>query len=324
MAQEIHLIAPGGVEQLRLAEREIGPPGAGEVRLRQDAIGVNFIDIYHRIGLYPLPHLPAVPGVEGAGVVEAVGEGVTSVVPGDRVAYVGAPVGGYASERLLPAARVVRLPDGIDTRTAAAAMARGLTAHMLLHRVFPVRPGTIVLVHAGAGGLGQMLSGWAKRLGAVVIATVGSEAKIEVARQAGADHVLLHGDPGLEAAVKQLAGGVGVDVAYDGIGGTMLRRTLGCVRPFGVVASLGQVAGPIPPVAVEDLGPRRSISFSRPSVMAYANEADAYPLAAAAVFDVIAAGLCVRVGAEFPLAAAAEAQAALEAGRTTGSILLIP
>lgn len=324
MAFEVRLTAPGGTEKLELVELEIAAPGPGELLLRQTAIGVNFIDIYHRTGRYSLPRLPAALGVEGAGIVEAVGAGVSGFGPGDRVAYAGAPIGSYASRRLLPASRAILLPAAIADRNAAASMARGLTAHMLLHRTFPVRAGNTVLVHAGAGGLGQILTGWAKQLGATVVATVGSEAKIAVARRAGADHVLMHGDPELDVAVKRLTNGLGVDVAYDGIGGDMLRRTLACVRPFGAVASLGQAAGSIPPVDVEELGPRRSISLSRPSVMAYANEPDTYRDAAAALFDALAAGLRIPIGAEYPLSAAAQAQSDLEAGRTTGSILLIP
>jgi NADPH2:quinone reductase len=320
MAQEICFTTPGGADSLHLVKREIGAPGSGELRLRQTAIGVNFLDTYHRSGLYPLP-LPAVPGVEAAGVVTAIGEAVSGFSVGDRVAYAGLPVGAYASERVLPAARVVRLPDSIDDRLAASALLRGLTVHMLLHRIYPVRPGTTVLVQAGAGGLGQILSNWAHRLGATVIATVGSEAKVELARQAGAEHVLLHTDPNLGDAVRRLTGGAGVHFAYDGIGGAMLRRTLDCVRPFGVVASLGQSAGPIPPLNVEDLG---RISLSRPSVLAYANEPETYHTATAAVFAALADGLRVAAGREYRLADAASAHRDLEAGRTTGSVLLIP
>ena len=324
MAYEIQLTEAGGPDRLTFVERSLPPPGPGELYLRQAAMGVNFIDIYQRNGLYPLPRLPIALGVEGAGVVEAVGTGVSAFAPGDRVAYAGLPVGGYASHRLLPASRAVRLPEDIGDKLAASVMLRGLTAHMLLHRVYPVGAGTTVLVHAGAGGLGQILTAWARQKGAMVIATVGSEAKADVARTAGAKHVLLHTDLGLEAAVRDLTGGAGVHVVYDGIGGPTLRRSLACVRPFGTVASLGQAGGPIPPVDLKELGPPRSIALSCPSVIAYANEPDTYREATAALFAALRNGLPHPAAVEYPLAAAAQAQSDLEAGRTTGSIILVP
>ena len=324
MVIEVRLEAPGGAQELRAVACEVARPGPGELLVRQAAAGVNFIDIYQRSGLYPLPRWPAVLGVEGAGVVEAVGAGVSGFRPGDRIAYAGLPVGGYASERVLPAGRAVPLPDGVPDRVAAASMLRGLTAHMLLRRTYPVRAGDVLLVQAAAGGLGQILTRWAKQLGASVIATVGSDAKVAVAQEAGADHVLLHRDADLAEQVRALTDGKGVHFAYDGIGGDMLRRTLACVRPFGMAASLGQAGGPIPPLDVAELGPVRPIALSRPSVIAYANEPDTYRAAAAELFAALAAWLRVPVGAEYPLAQAAQAHADLEAGRTTGSVLLIP
>ncbi len=324
MVVEVRLEAPGSAEGLRPVTCDVARPGPGELLVRQSAAGVNFLDIYQRSGLYPLPRWPAVLGVEGAGVVEAVGDGVSGFGPGDRIAYAGLPVGGYASKRLLPAGRAVLVPDDVPDRIAAASMLRGLTAHMLLRRVYPVQVGDVLLVQAAAGGLGQVVTHWAKQLGATVIATVGSEAKVATAREAGADHVLLHRDAGLVEQVRALTGGQGVHFAYDGIGGGMLRRTLACVRPFGMAASLGQSGGPIPPLDVTELGPLRPIALSRPSVIAYANEPDTYRAAAAELFTALATWLHVPVGAEYPLAEAAQAHADLEAGRTTGSILLIP
>ena len=324
MAIEVRLQAPGGPEGLRAVACDVAWPGPGELLVRQTAVGVNFIDIYHRTGLYPLPRWPAVLGVEGAGVVGAVGDGTDGFRPGDRVAYAGLPAGAYASERLLPASRAVPLPDGVGDRTAAAAALKGLTAHMLLHRTYAVRAGDAVLVQAAAGGLGQVLTRWAKRLGAVVLATVGSEAKVATARAAGADHVLLHRDADLVKQVRALTGGQGVHFAYDGIGGGMLRRTLACVRPFGVAASLGQAGGPIPPLDVNELGPLRPIALSRPSVIAYANEPHTYRSAASDLFAALEDWLPIPVGIEYPLAEAARAHADLEAGRTTGSVLLVP
>lgn len=324
MVIEVRLQAPGGAEELRPVTCDVARPGPGELLVRQAAVGVNFLDIYQRSGLYPLPRWPAVLGVEGSGVVEAIGDGVSGFHPGDRIAYAGLPVGGYASERVLPAGRAVPLPDGVPDRVAAASMLRGLTAHMLLRRIYPVRAGDILLVQAAAGGLGQIMTRWAKQLGARVIATVGSETKAAVAQEAGADHVLLHRDADMVEQVRALTGGKGVHFAYDGIGGEMLRRTLACVRPFGMAASLGQAGGPIPLLDVAELGPLRPISLSRPSVIAYANEPDTYRAAAAELLTALSTWLHVPVGAEYKLSEASQAHADLEAGRTTGSVLLVP
>lgn len=324
MVAAIVMERPGGPEVLRSVHLELAPPAPGEVQVRHAAIGVNFVDIYHRTGLYPLPSLPAVPGVEGAGRIEAVGAGVTGLAVGDRVAYAGLPAGGYAERRNLPASRVVRLPDAIPERVAAAAMLRGLTAHMLLHRVLPLRAGQSVLIHAAAGGLGLFLTQWAKLLGLRTIGTVGSSAKAELARAHGLDHAVLYREGDFVAAVRDLTGGQGVDAAIDGIGGDTLLRTLDCVRPFGTVASVGQAGGPIAPLAVSELGPRRSLALARPSVFAYANDPQAYAEGVAALFHVLERGVDVSVGAEYDLADAASAHVALEAGRTTGSLLLIP
>src|SRR5579872_4146741 len=323
MAEIVRLKAPGGVEQLELAQADLPPPGADEVQLRQSAIGVNFIDIYQRIGLYPLP-AAAIPGVEAVGVVAAVGAHVRGLSVGDRVAYAGAPVGAYASERNLPAWRAVRLPDGLSDEAVASSFVKGITAHMLLFRVYPVRSGTTLLVHSAAGGVGQLLTRWANHLGATVIATVSSEAKAAIARQAGASHVIVGRDADFAQAVGDLTGKRGVDVAYDGVGGATLAKTFACVRPFGVVASTGQAGGPIPPVDVSDLGPRRSLSLARPSVMAYMNETEAYRAAADAALAGIASGILKVSGQAYPLTDAARAHADLEAGRTSGALYLKP
>jgi NADPH2:quinone reductase len=314
---------PGGVEQFELADVELPPPAADEIRIRQTAIGVNFVDIYQRAGLYPMP--PAnIPGVEGVGVVVAAGANVTSVNAGDRIAYAGAPVGAYASERNLPAWRAIRLPEALSDEVVASSFVKAITAHMLLNRVYPVAPGTTLLVHSAAGGLGQLLTRWASHLGAAVIATVGSEAKAALARQAGAHHVIVGRDADFAQAIGDITGKRGVDVAYDGVGGATLAKTLACVRPFGVVASIGQAAGPIPPVDVSDLGPRRSLSLARPSVMAYMNETEAYHLAAKAVLAGIEGGILRVSGQSYPLSEAARAHADLEAGRTSGALYLKP
>ena len=321
---QVQISAPGEAGQLEVAANPLPAPGEAEIRVRHEAIGVNFIDIYHRSGLYPMPRLPAVLGVEGAGTVEAVGQGVTMLRPGDRIAYGGAPVGAYAATRLLPALQAVRLPEEISARDAAASLLRGLTAHMLLTRTYPVTSGSVLLVHAAAGGLGAILTRWAKHLGAVVIGTVGSETKGETARANGADHVIIGRNADIVTAIATITGGRGVDFAIDGIGGEMLARTLACVRRFGTIASIGQAAGPIPPVPVEALGPQRSLNLARPSVMAYSAEPDTYRDAAAQVLAMMRAGVRAEIGREYALAEASKAHADLEGGRSTGSLLLIP
>jgi NADPH2:quinone reductase len=323
MTKVVRVRTPGGVERFEVADVELPPPAAGQIRIRHTAIGVNFVDIYQRAGLYPMP--PAnIPGIEGVGVVAAVGAAVTSLAVGDRIAYAGAPVGAYAVERNLPAWRGIRLPSTLSDVQVASVFVKGITAHMLLHRVYPVGPGTLVLAHSAAGGLGQLLTRWAVHFGATVIGTVGSEAKEAVARQAGARHVIVGRDADFGALVAELTDKRGVDVAYDGVGGTTLSKTFACVRPFGVVASIGQAAGPIPPVAVDDLGPRRSLSLARPSVMAYINVKEDYRSAADAVLSATEEGILHSAGKAYRLSDAAQAHTDLEAGRTSCSLYLVP
>jgi NADPH2:quinone reductase len=323
MTKILRVRTPGGVEQFEVADVELPPPAAGEIRIRQTAIGVNFVDIYQRSGLYPMP--PAnIPGVEGVGVVAGVAADVTSLAVGDRIAYAGAPVGAYASERNLPAWRAIRLPPALSDAQVASVFVKGITAHMLLCRVYPVGPGTVIFAHSAAGGLGQLLTRWAAHLGAAVIGTVGSEAKAEIARKAGAQHVIVGRDADFARIVGELTDSRGVDVAYDGVGGATLAKTLACVRPFGVVASIGQAAGPIPPVEVGDLGPRRSLFLARPSVMAYLNETETYRLAAQAVLAAIESGVLKVASQPYALSEAARAHADLEAGRTSGALYLEP
>ena len=321
MAVQVRLKAPGGPEMLELVELYPPAPGPGEILIRQEAAGVNFVDIYHRSGLYPVPGLPWVLGVEGAGVVEAVGEGVDALGTGDRVAYARASLGAYASQRLLPAEHAIRVPETVSAVTAAAGLVRGLTALMLLRHICPVGPGETLMVHAAAGGLGQFLTRMAKRDGATVIAVVGSPEKAEIARDCGADHVIEHRREDVVAQARELTEGRGVHAVVDGIGGDMLARSTQALRPFGVVASIGQAAGPIPPLDVMQLHAR---TLSRPSVMAFMADTAIYRKAAQEVLDLVASGLAVAVGATFPLAEAGRAQAELEAGSTTGSIVLIP
>jgi NADPH:quinone reductase len=321
MVTQVRLNAPGGPDMLETVEAILPPPGAGEIMIRQEAIGVNFLDIYFRTGLYKLPDLPAVLGVEGAGIIEAIGKNVTGLKPGMRIAYAGAPMGAYASHRLLPAQRAIPIPDGVSCTTAAAALLRGITAQMLLRHVCPVGPGKTILVHAAAGGLGQLLTRWAKRERATVIATVGSPEKALIASDCGADQVIEHPREDVVVRARELTKGHGVDAVIDGIGGDMLIRSIACLRPFGVVASIGQVSGPIPPLDITQI---RAATLSRPSVMAYVTETTTYRAAAREVLDLVASGFPVTIGARYGLAEASRAQSALEAGRTTGSVILIP
>lgn len=314
---------PGGVEEFEVADVELAPWAVDEVQIRQTAIGVNFVDIYQRAGLYPMPSAN-IPGIEGVGVIAALGANVASLAVGDRIAYAGAPVGAYAAERNLPAWRAVKLPETLSDEAVISAFVKGITAHMLLNRVYPVGRGSTLLVHSAAGGLGQLLTRWASHLGAMVIGTVSSEGKAEIARRAGARHVIVGRDADFAKEVTELTGSRGVDVAYDGVGGATLSKTFGCVRPFGVVASIGQAGGPIPPIDVLDLGPRRSISLARPSVMAYMNETEAYRTAASAVLAAIESGVLKVSGQAYALSEAARAHADLEAGRTSGSLYLTP
>jgi NADPH:quinone reductase len=320
--QIVRVRTPGGVEQFEVAHVELPPLAADEVRIRQTAIGVNFVDIYQRSGLYPMP--ADIPGVEGVGVISAVGADVKGLKVGDRIAYAGAPVGAYAVERNLPAWRVVKLPDALSDEAAISVFLKGITAYMLLNRVYPVTRGTTLLVHSAAGGLGQLLTRWASHLGATVIGAVSSEAKAGIARAAGAAHVIVGRDADFAKEVAELTDNRGVEVAYDGVGGTTLAKSLACVRPFGVVASIGQAGGPIPPVDVGDLGPRRSLSLARPSVMASLNDMEAYRVAAAAVFAGIEGGVLTVSARSYPLQDAARAHSDLEAGRTSGALYLKP
>ena len=323
MTQIVVIDRTGGPEVLVSREVALAPPGPGEVLLRHAAIGVNFVDVYHRTGLYALPPLPAALGVDGAGVVEALGAGVEGVAVGDRVAYA-LPVGAYAAKRLMPSTRLVKLPEAISLETAAAVMLKGITAHMLLHRVHRMRAGETLLLHGAAGGLGLLILGWAKRLDVRVIGVVGTAEKAELARAHGLD-LAIERDADFVAAVRDWTAGRGVDHAIDGIGGATLARTLDAMAPFGMVSSIGQVAGAIPPIDPTDLGPRRSIALARPSVFAHASDLAAYRQSAAALFEHLIDGdITVAIGARWPLAAAAEAHRALEAGRTSGSILLVP
>lgn len=314
----------GGPEVLRWEDHDPGAPGPGEALVRHGAVGLNFIDVYHRTGLYPLPSLPAIPGMEGAGTVEAVGEGVTEVRPGDRVAYAGNPVGAYAERRLIPAHRLVVLPDDIDFVTAAGMMLRGMTARYLLRGCHPVAEGTTMLVHAAAGGVGSLVVPWARHLGATVIGTAGDEAKAERARANGCQHVILYRQEDVAARVRELTDGRGVDVVYDSVGQATFMASLDCLRPMGTMVSFGQSSGSVEPFNPGLLAAKGSLFLTRPSLMHYTAQRPDLLAHARDLFDVVRAGIVqVQVNQTFPLAQAADAHRALESRRTTGSTVLL-
>jgi NADPH2:quinone reductase len=325
MAKAIRMYRYGGPEVLVWEPYDPGQPGSGEVLVRQEAVGLNFIDIYHRTGLYPLPSLPATPGVEGAGVVEAVGAGVTEVTAGDRVAYAGMPPGAYAELRLLPAHRLVKLPDFIATRQAAAMMLQGMTARYLLHGCYPVRSGSRILIHAAAGGVGLIVCQWAKHLGAMVIGTVGSPEKAEIARAHGCDYPVLYDREDLVSRVRSITAGKGVDVVYDSVGQATFAKSLDCVRPMGMVVSFGQSSGAVPPFDLGILTAKGSLFLTRPSVMHYTASREDLLAHARDLFEVVSKGAVkIKIQQTYLLAEAARAHRDLEGRRTTGSSILVP
>jgi len=321
MPHAIRVHEIGGPEVLKWEEVEVGEPGPGEIRLRQEAAGVNFIDVYHRTGLYPQP-LPFIPGVEGAGVVEAIGSDVTSMQVGDRVAY-GGPVGGYAEVRLIPADRVVKLPDGISAEAAAAMMLKGMTAEMLLRRVYPVKPGDAILVHAAAGGVGLILCQWAKALGATVIGTLGSDEKADLARAHGCDHPIVYTRQDFVAEVERITDGAKVAVVYDGVGRDTFMKSLDCLARRGMMASFGNSSGPVDPFDALLLARKGSLFLTRPTLYDYTLDPADLQLSAHALFDVVESGkVKIEIGQRFPLKDASEAHRALEGRRTNGSTVL--
>jgi NADPH2:quinone reductase len=323
MAKAIRIERVGAPEVLQLVDVAVGPPGPGEARLRQTAVGVDFVDIYHRTGLYPLA-LPTGIGVEAAGVVEAVGAGVGWVAPGDRVAYLAGP-GAYATERVVPADRLVRLPDSLDDRTAAGGWLKGLTAAALILRTHPVAAGETVLVHAAAGGVGLIMCQWLALLGATVIGVVSTDAKAAVARAHGCHHVIVAGREDFVARVRELTGGQGVPVVFDSVGRSTFDGSLDCLRPLGTMVSFGNASGPVPPVDVGLLGRKGSLFLTRPSVFHYVARREDLERYAGALLDVVGRGkVKIEVTRTFPLAEAAEAHRALEGRGTTGSLVLLP
>ena len=317
MVHGIRVHSVGGPDRLVWEEIQVGEPGPGEVRIKQHAAGLNFIDVYHRTGLYKLPSLPAVIGMEGAGEVAALGAGVTSFKVGDRVAYQGV-LGGYAEERLIAADRLVKLPDAISYQTAAAVMLQGMTVRALLRDVYDIGPGTTLLFHAAAGGVGLIACQWARALGATLIGTVSTDEKAELARANGAAHVIVTSRENFVQRVRELTGGKGCDVVYDSIGKDTYQGSLDCLRPRGLFVSFGNASGPVPPFELTLL--RGSLFVTRPSVMAYTATPKELQENAADLFSMIESGaIKVSVNQTFPLREAARAHELLEARRTTGS-----
>jgi NADPH2:quinone reductase len=325
MTGVVRVHAVGGPEVLRFEELEIGSPGPGQILLRQTAVGLNFIDVYFRSGLYPSPQLPFVPGLEAAGVVEAVGDGVRQPRIGQRVAYASPPMGAYAERRLMPAERVVVLPDGISDEQAAAMMLKGMTAQYLLRRTYRVQSGQTILFHAAAGGVGLIACQWGRHLGATVIGTVGSDAKAELARAHGCAHVIRYDREDVVARVREITGGKGVPVVYDSVGQATFERSLDCLAPLGMLVSFGQSSGKIPPVDLGILSQKGSLYITRPTLMTYTAERSDLLAAANELFEVVQSGAVrIEINQRFPLRDAAEAHRALEGRRTTGSTLLLP
>ncbi len=314
--------AAGGPEVLEVVERDLPSPGPGQILVRHAAVGLNFIDTYHRSGLYPLKY-PQVLGLEAAGHVEAVGEGVTRFAAGDRVAYNGT-MGAYAEASIVPADRAVKVPEGVELEVAAAVLLKGMTAEFLVRRCFPVQAGQTVLIHAAAGGVGQILVQWAKALGASVIATVGSEAKAQIVRDLGADHVILYDHEDVAARVAEITGGAGVPVVYDGVGKDTFQGSLKSLGRRGVLVTYGNASGPVPPFAPLELG-AKSAWITRPRLFDYIVTTEELDESAAALFEMLASGAVkIKIGQRFPLAEARQAHEALEGRKTTGATVLVP
>jgi NADPH2:quinone reductase len=321
MPYAIRVHKVGGPEVLKWEEVEVGEPGPGQVLLRQEAAGINFIDVYHRTGLYPQP-LPFTPGVEGAGVVEAVGPGVANVKVGDRVAYAGS-VGGYAEERLIEADRLVKVPDAIPFDQAAAMMLQGMTAQMLLRRVFPLSKGDTILIHAAAGGVGLIVCQWASALGATVIGTVGTEEKAELARAHGCAHPIVYTKQDFVAEVQHITGGEKLPVVYDSVGKDTFLKSLDCLRVRGLMVSFGNASGPPDPIAPSLLQQKGSLFLTRPTINHYIATREQLEQSAAELFEMVTSGkVKVEVKQRFALKDAADAHRALEGRKTSGSTVL--
>ncbi len=324
MTKAIRMHETGGPEVLKYEDVDLGDVGPGEVRLKQTAIGLNFIDVYQRTGLYPIPDLPKTLGMEAAGVIEEVGADVEGFAAGDRVVYA-MGLGSYAEERVWGTDRLVKLPDGIDDQTAAAMMLQGMTAYYLLNRAYQVKSGDTILFYAAAGGVGLIACQWAKHLGATVIGCVGSEEKAELAKANGCDHPILYRDENVPERVKEITGGEGVPVVYDSIGKATFEDSLDCLRPFGLLVSFGNASGPVDPFNIASLGPKGSLFVTRQTLATHTATRELLDECAGALFDVVENGhVKINVNQTYPLSETAQAHTDLEARKTTGSTVLLP
>lgn len=326
MSLAVQITRQGGPQEMKLVELEVGAPGPGEVRIRHEAIGVNFIDVYQRSGLYPMG-MPLTLGMEGAGVIEAVGAGVTHLVEGDRAAYASHPAGSYSQVRVLPARAVCKLPDAISLETGAAMMLKGLTVQYLLRRTLPaegLQPGDSILWHAAAGGVGLIACQWARALGYSLIATAGSDEKCRLALEHGAAHAINYRSEDFAARVSEITGGQGVKVVYDSVGKDTWEKSLACLRPFGLMASFGNASGAVPPFAPGILA-AKCLYVTRPTLFAHIATRERCQQMADELFRVVASGqVKIQVSQRFPLAQVQDAHRALEARQTTGSVVLLP
>lgn len=320
----IRIHQAGGPEQLRWEEIEVPAPRAGEVTVRNKACGVNFIDTYHRSGLYPVT-MPSGLGLEAAGVIEAVGPDVSGFSIGDRVAYCSAPIGAYAERRNYPAERLIHIPNAIDDKTAAAMMLQGMTAEYLIRRTYPVQPGDFVLLHAAAGGVGQIATQWLRHLGAIIIGTAGSSEKLKIAADLGCHHVINYRDGDWVSKVKSATDGKGVHVVYDGVGKDTFMLSLDCLRPRGYMVTYGNASGPVPAIEPLLLSQKGSLFLTRPTLMTYTASREDLELSANAVIDVVSKGAVkINVNHVYALKDAAQAHRDLEGRKTTGSLVLLP
>ena len=325
MSKAVRIHAQGGPEVLVYEDVEVGDPGPGEIRIKQTAIGLNFIDVYHRSGLYPMTDFPLAIGMEAAGVVDALGDGVSGLQAGDRIAYAAPPIGAYAEVRLMPADRVIKLPDEISDQTAAAMMLQGMTVEYLIRRTYEVQSGETVLFHAVAGGVGSIACQWLKHLGATVIGTVGSPEKAELARAHGCDHPINYRQENFTEKVRELTGGAGVPVVYDSIGKDTWEASLDCLQPRGLMVTFGNASGPVDAVNLGILAQKGSLYVTRPTLMTYTASRADLEASAKALFEVVLSGAVkIEVHQTYPLAEAAQAHRDLEARKTTGSTILIP
>lgn len=324
MAKTVIIEEPGGPDAYKIVDREVGAPGPGEIRIRHHACGLNFIDVYQRTGLYPL-QFPHAMGMEGAGVVEAVGEGVTHLKVGDRAAYASAPPGAYCEARVMKAAQVCPLPDAISFEEGAAMMLKGMTVVYLFHRTTPLAKGDTVLFHAAAGGVGLIACQWAKSMGIRLIGTAGSPEKCQLALDHGADACINYRDADWVAQVRDLTGGKGVDVVMDAVGKDTFEGSLDCLKPLGMMISFGNASGPVPPFNLATLGAKGSLKITRPTLFTHIAEHDTCQAMARQLFDKVASGeVKITIEQRYPLADVAEAHRALEGRKTTGQTVLIP